>query len=113
LYESQKNQLSSKDEKINFLEAELIRLNKSARGQIPFSEISLEAKTNYENLARLGYSYLIATDFEKTDTIPVFEVSWKKEARRSQTQKDALKLHEWLKLRLQNKDLQIKEVILD
>ncbi len=113
LYESQKNQLSSKDEKISFLESELIRLNKGARGQIPFSEISMEAKTNYENLARLGYSYLIATDFEKTDTIPVFEVSWKKEAKRSQTQKDVQKLHEWLKLRLQNKDLQIKEVILD
>lgn len=113
LYESQKNMLSNKDEKITFLESELIRLNKGTEGQIPFSEISLEAKTNYENLARLGYSYLIATDFTKTDTIPVFEVSWKKEARRSQTQKDVLKLHEWLKLRLQNQDLQIKEVVLD
>ncbi|MFD0798193.1 DUF389 domain-containing protein [Maribacter chungangensis] len=113
LYESQKNMLSSKDEKIAFLESELIRLNKGTQGQIPFSEISLEAKANYENLARLGYSYLISTDFDKTDTIPVFEVSWKKEAGRSQTQKDVVKLHEWLKLRLQNKDLQIKEVILD
>lgn len=113
LYESQKNQLSTKDEKISFLESELMRLNKGTAGQIPFPEVSIEAKTNYENLSRLAYSYMIVTDFEKTDTIPVFEVTWKKDARRSQTQKDIKKLHEWLKLRLRNKDLQIKEVALE
>lgn len=113
LYESQKNQLSSKDEKISFLESELMRLSKGTAGQIPFAEISLEAKTNYENLSRLAYSYMIATDFAKTDTIPVFEVTWKKEAKRFQTQKDVKKLHEWLKLRLQNTNLQLKEVVLD
>lgn len=113
LYESQKNQLSSKDEKISFLESELMRLDKGTAGQIPFQEISLEAKTNYENLARLAYSYMIATDFTKTDTIPVFEVTWKKEAKRVETVKDGKKLHEWLKLRLQNKDLRIKEVVLE
>lgn len=113
LYETQKNQLNSKDEKIAFLEGELSRLNKSASGQIPFKDISLEAKTNYENLSRLGYSYLISTDFEKTDTIPVFEITWKKEARRNQTEKDAQKLQDWLKLRLSNDKIQIKEVIAD
>jgi uncharacterized hydrophobic protein (TIGR00271 family) len=111
LYESQKNQLSTKDEKITFLESELTRLNKASFGQIPFKEISLEAKTNYENLNRLGYSYLISTDFTKTDSIPVFEITWKKDAKRFQTEKDVKKLHEWLKLRLNNKNIQIKEVI--
>lgn len=113
LYETQKNQLNSKDEKIAFLEGELSRLNKSAAGQIPFREVSLEAKTNYENLARLGYSYLIATDFEKTDTIPVFEITWKKEAKRNQTVKDAQKLTDWLKLRLNNTKIQVKEIVAD
>ncbi|UWX54252.1 DUF389 domain-containing protein [Maribacter litopenaei] len=41
LYETQKNQLNSKDEKIAFLEGELTRLSKSAAGQIPFKEVSL------------------------------------------------------------------------
>jgi hypothetical protein len=113
LYETQKNQLSSKDEKIAFLESELSRLNKGAIGQIPFREISMEAKTNYENLERLGYSYLIATDFQKTDTIPVFEITWKKEARRNQTVKDTQKLLNWLKLRLNNDKIQVKEVAED
>ncbi|WP_405383928.1 DUF389 domain-containing protein [Maribacter sp. LLG6340-A2] len=110
LYESQKSILSNKDERINFLETELLRLNQIASNQVPFNEISLEAKTNYENLERLGYAYLISTDFNKTDSIPLFEVTWKKEANRSETVKDMNKLQEWLRLRLNNKNIQIKEI---
>lgn len=110
LYESQKSILSNKDEKIKFLENELARFNQISSNQIPFNEISLEAKTNYENLDRLGYAYLISTDFNKTDSIPLFEVTWKKEANRSETVKDMNKLQEWLRLRLNNKNIQIKEI---
>ena len=110
LYESQKSMLSSKDEQIQLLESELTRLNKLSSNQIPFREISLEAKTNYENLERLGYAYLISTDFNKTDSIPVFEVTWKKEAKRAETVKDMNKLQEWLRLRLNNTNIQLKEM---
>jgi uncharacterized hydrophobic protein (TIGR00271 family) len=110
LYESQKSILTSKDEKIQVLENELMRLNQLSTNQIPFKEISLEAKTNYENLDRIGYAYLISTDFTKTDSIPLFEVTWKKEANRVETVKDMSKLQEWLKLRLNNKNIQIKEM---
>ena len=110
LYESQKTILTSKDEKIQVLESELTRLNQISSNQIPFKEISLEAKTNYENLERLGYAYLISTDFTKTDSIPLFEVTWKKEANRAETVKDMNKLQDWLRLRLNNKNIQIKEM---
>ncbi|SNR81368.1 uncharacterized hydrophobic domain-containing protein [Maribacter sedimenticola] len=110
LYESQKSILSNKDERIKFLETELLRLNQISSNQIPFNEISLEAKTNYENLERMGYAYLISTDFNKTDSIPLFEVTWKKDANRSETVKDMTKLQEWLRLRLNNKNIQIKEM---
>ncbi len=113
LYESQKSMLSSKDERIQLLESELTRLNKLSSNQIPFKEISLEAKTNYENLERLGYAYLISTDFNKTDSIPLFEVTWKKEAKRAETVKDMNKLQEWLRLRLNNKNIQLKEMVRD
>lgn len=113
LYESQKSILSSKDEKIKFLETELTRLNQASSNQIPFKEISLEAKTNYENLERIGYAYLISTDFNKTDSIPLFEVTWKKDANRAETVKDMNKLQEWLRLRLKNKSIQIKEMLKD
>ncbi len=110
LYESQKSILTTKDEKIQLLESELVRLNQISSNQIPFKEISLEAKTNYENLDRIGYAYLISTDFTKTDSIPLFEVTWKKEAKRAETVKDMAKLQEWLRLRLNNEKIQIKEM---
>ncbi|MEH6748347.1 MAG: DUF389 domain-containing protein [Maribacter arcticus] len=113
LYESQKTILTSKDEKIQVLESELTRLNQISSNQIPFKEISLEAKTNYENLERLGYAYLISTDFTKTDSIPLFEVTWKKEANRAETVKDMNKLQNWLRLRLNNKSIQLKEMSKD
>ncbi|MGC1514400.1 MAG: DUF389 domain-containing protein [Maribacter sp.] len=113
LYESQKSILSNKDEKIRFLEGELTRLGQVTSNQIPFREISLEAKTNYENLERLGYAYLISTDFSKTDSIPLFEVAWKKEAKSAEITKDMNKLQNWLRLRLNNKNIQIKQVATD
>ena len=110
LYESQKDQLSSKDDKIRLLETELTRLKESAGMQIPFVDISSEARTNYENIVSLSYAPTLVTDFNKTDTIPVFEVKWKKEAKRVDTEKDAKKLSDWLKLRLKNDKIQLREV---
>ena len=110
LYESQKDILVGKDDKIKLLESELNRLRKSAGIQIPFADISSEARTNYENLASLSYAPTIITDFSKTDTIPVFEVKWKKEAKRVDTEKNAKKLSAWLKLRLKNDKIELKEV---
>ena len=110
LYESQKDQLSNKDDKIRLLESELNRLRKSGVSQIPFADISSEARTNYENLISLSYAPTIITDFNKTDTIPVFEIKWKKNAKRADTEKDAKKLSDWLKLRLKNDKIQLKEV---
>ncbi len=110
LYESKKNELQSKDEKIQILENEVIKLSKNTTRQIPFQEISLEAKTNYENLEAFGYSNIITTDFSKMDTLPVFEVKWKKDIPRQQIDLDAKRLEAWLKLRLQNNKLQLKEM---
>ncbi|WP_411031093.1 DUF389 domain-containing protein [Spongiimicrobium sp. 3-5] len=106
LYESKKAELLGKDEKILMLEEELGRLSKLS---IPFADISAEAKTTYENLMTLGFSPTIKTDFNKTDTIPVFEVRWKDKSRKQQIEADTKKLHAWLKLRLKNDKIEIKE----
>ncbi|MEO9894441.1 DUF389 domain-containing protein [Aurantibacter sp.] len=110
LYESQKDQLSSRDDKIQLLETEVIRLKKASSMQIPFADISSEARTNYDNLSSLSYAPTIVTDFTKIDTIPVFEVKWNKDAKKDVTEKDAKKLTDWLKLRLKNDKIQLKEV---
>ncbi|GAB5475756.1 MAG: TIGR00341 family protein [Maribacter sp.] len=113
LYQSQKNELLGKDEKIRLLEAELGRLNKLNARQIPFQDISAEAQTNYENLEYLAFSNAIRTDFKKLDTVAVFEAKWKREARRADVLRDAKKLHSWLKIRLKDSTILLTEIIQD
>jgi uncharacterized hydrophobic protein (TIGR00271 family) len=110
LYETQKVELVDKDAQIKFLKEELDKLG---RLSIPFVDISVEARTNYENLQSIGFSPTIVTDFNKLDTIPVFEVKWKRDAKRYQTVANSKKLHEWLKLRLKDSTIQLKEVVED
>ncbi|MRX65846.1 DUF389 domain-containing protein [Maribacter luteus] len=110
LYETQKTQIEDKDTRIKLLEEELGKLGKMS---IPFADVSVEAKTNYTNLESLGFSPTIQTDFKKMDTIPIFEVKWKRDAKRAQTIEDTKKLHAWLKLRLKDTTIQLKEVIQD
>ena len=109
LYESKKAELVNKDERIRILELELSRLGRLASKQVPFRESSREAKAIYENLSSMGFAYQITTDFNAMDTIPVFEVKWKDAGNRSQVQADTKKLNDWLKLRLNDRAVLIKE----
>lgn len=109
LYESKKAEISNKDERIKLLESELANLSKLSAKQIPFRQISAEAKTNFENLDNLGFAYTITTDFTKIDTIPIFDVVWKKGTKQSDIKKDTQKLSNWLKLRINDEKVQIKQ----
>ncbi|WP_235855732.1 DUF389 domain-containing protein [Flagellimonas aequoris] len=110
LYEKNKAELLNKDEQIKMLKEEVSHLSKNAEKQIPFKEISAEARANYENLAEMGFSYQISTDFKKLDTVPVFSIKWKEGIRSPQKEADAKKMLVWLKLRLQDSTLVVKEV---
>ncbi|MDL5513738.1 DUF389 domain-containing protein [Arenibacter sp. M-2] len=109
LYESKKAELLSKEQQIQVLKEEVGKMSKIVEQQIPFQEISAEAKTNYENLTSLGFSYTITTDFNKLDTIPVFNVQWKKGLPAQQIKTDSKKLTDWLRLRLKNSKIQVRE----
>ncbi len=108
LYEAKKAELQNKDDRIRVLEGELANLSKFASRQIPFQDISAEAKANYDNLSALAFSYVITTDFSKIDTIPTFEVQWKDPSDTDKIQSDSKKLNDWLKLRLKNDKVQLK-----
>ena len=110
LYQAKKAELMGKEEKIALLEKELTQLQKIVSKQIPFNDVSAEAKANYENLASIGYSYTIRTDFKKVDTIPVFEVNWKPKTKSKDKDADMKKISEWLKLRLKDKKIQVREL---
>lgn len=113
LYQSQKDEILGKDQKIRLLESELKRLNKLNARQIPFRDISAEAQTNYENLEYIAFSNAIRTDFKKLDTVSVFEAKWKRDAKRADVVKDAKKLHNWLKVRLKDSTILLTEIIQD
>lgn len=108
LYEAKKSELLSKDERIRLLEQELTELSSFARKQIPFTDISAEAQSQYDNLDKLSFSYMITTDFKSLDTIPVFEVKWKEGIRTDELNTDLKKLNEWLKIRLKDTKVQVK-----
>ncbi len=109
LYESQKNQIVGKDDKIVFLETELTRLKKSVSKQIPFRDVSAEAKANYENLVSLEYANALITDFKKVDTLSIFQVQWAKGLGAGRISAENKKLHRWLKIRLKDSTVQLRE----
>ena len=108
LYESKKAELQTKEAQIALLEEELAVAQKMSEKQIPFSEISAEAKANYEELNNLSFSYQITTDFSKTDTVPVFMVRWKEGISSENLNKEHQKLTKWLRLRLKDSTLQVR-----
>lgn len=111
LYESQKGQLMGKDEKIKLLETELTRLTRMTSDQIPFKDISEEARASYTALASFGYANAIHTDFTKMDTVRVFDVKWKKGLQSSQLKTESEKLLSWLKVRLKDSTVQLRESV--
>lgn len=102
LYETKKAELLDRDDRIRLLEDELANLSKLATKQIPFEDISAEAKVNYENLVALAFSYVVSTDFSKLDTIPVFEATWKDLSDMNAVNQQSKKLEDWLKIRLKD-----------
>jgi uncharacterized hydrophobic protein (TIGR00271 family) len=110
LYETKKAELLNKDERIRLLEEELSQMSSLAEGLLPFDAISAEARVNYQGLAGLGFAYTLQTDFSKTDTVPVFEARWKEDVKPKQRDEELQKLTDWLKLRLKNDRIVVREV---
>ena len=109
IYESKKADLLDKDRRIELLEQELSQVSSLAEGMIPFEDITAEARANYDGLAGLGFAYTLQTDFSKTDTIPVFEVRWKEGISEKNRQENLKKFSDWLRIRLKNDRLQVRE----
>ncbi|WP_010519339.1 DUF389 domain-containing protein [Croceivirga radicis] len=110
LYESKKAELLTREERIHFLEAEVARLSQNVGKQIPFKEVTTEAKINYEDINAINFAYQIKTDFKKTDTIPVFEVEWNKKLKDDYIAKEEQRLTKWLKQRLLDSTIQVKKM---
>ncbi len=107
LYVKNQEVLQNKDKRIELLESELSKYRGDA---FSFSDLSKEAKINYENIEEIGYSNLIITNFEKQDTIPTFTVTWNSKMNKTELAAQQVKFEKWIRVRLNLDTLSIKNV---
>ncbi|WP_295178202.1 DUF389 domain-containing protein [uncultured Christiangramia sp.] len=107
LYVKNQEVMANKDKRIELLEKELSKY----RGEkFSFTELSKEAKINYEDIEEIGYSNLMTTNFQKTDTIPTFTVTWDRDLRGDKLKVQQDKFGQWMKVRLKLDTVAIKNV---
>jgi len=106
LYVKNENTIRDKDDRIQFLETQIANLKVK---DFPFAEISKEVKINYDGIENFAYSNKITTNFNETDTITVFNVSWNNKVRAKQRKENNAKIYQWLKVRTKMDTLVVLE----
>ncbi len=101
LYSQNQEIISSRDLKLEKNEKKIVRLQKELDKyyRVPFTKISAEAKINYTDLKTLSYGNIMTTNFQSTDTISIFGVTWFESVINKKEQEE--KLRSWLKIRLE------------
>ena len=84
------------------------KLGRLEKNLIPFEEICIEAKINYENLETISYASTLRSNFSKIDTLAVFNVTWDGDISKENKAKDMKKLYEWLKYKIKMDTLILK-----
>lgn len=107
LYVKNEQAIRDKDERITFLEDEITKL--TIKDNIPFETISKELKVTFDGLQKFSYSKRVSTNFEKTDTLPVFSVSWDKAILSRDRVTNMKKMENLLKIRLKLDTLAVEE----
>ena len=97
--------LLSRDQKITYLEERMAKLRMLEKEIVPFQEICVEAKINYENLETISYASTLRSNFNKIDTLTVFNVTWDGSISKRSQEENMKKLYEWLKYKLKKDTL--------
>ncbi len=108
LFIENKKVLESKDEQIEALSKKIQQLQKQIEIEnIPFGQITKEAKVLFPRIKEISYGENIYTDFKKTDTLPTFIVKWNRRLPYSVKKKEVDKLQNWIKTRAKLDTLKI------
>jgi len=97
LYKKNEQQLKSKDEKIKFLEDQLLTYQQDS---IPFNSIINELKVMYDQIEGVGYANALESNLMQTDTIPTFLIKWSRKTNSYRRRQADAKISEWLMVRL-------------
>lgn len=106
LYVKNEQLIRDKDDQIKFLENEIANLKVN---EFDFKSLSKEVKILYTDIESFSYSKQISTNFTTTDTLPVFNISWKEDVKLDKKALELIKLNEWLKFQLELDTLQISD----
>lgn len=105
-YLKNQNLIANKDEIIQQKEALIIeketQLQHILKQQIPFIQISQEAKIIYNDLEKISFANKLETNFKTIDTIVVFEATWKLKNTKKEEQ-----LKQWLQTRLNKTKIEV------
>jgi len=106
LYVKSEKLISDKNERIEFLENEIAKMKVN---EVQFERLSEEAKIIYKNLNSFSFSNRITTNFDRTDTLSVFYVTWSEETKRKDKEEDMANIADWLKYQLNLDTLRVVE----
>ena len=104
LYVKNENLIRDKDDRIQFLENEIANLKVN---EFDFKSLTDEVKILYSDVESFSYSKRITTNFTKTDTLPVFYVTWNKDVKSKKKTEELIKLDKWLRFQLELDTLKI------
>lgn len=109
LYDTNKRQLISSQNKVKLLQDEVGKLVKYSNEATKFQQISKEIGVNYENVASVSFANELVSNFKTIDTVPVFRIRWKNTVSGTAKKSEMEKLTNWLSVRLENKKIIVKE----
>ncbi len=107
IYKKNEEIIFSKDQRIKFLEEQIIELKKDT---IPIHNITTEVKIHFPKVEEFAYGRAISVKADNsTDTMFSFLVKWNKRAWRKEKRKQKKILEKWLKVRLNLDTLRVVE----
>jgi uncharacterized hydrophobic protein (TIGR00271 family) len=106
LYVKNEQLIQDKNARIEFLENEIANIRIK---DFPFKELSEEVKINYQDIETFSYSSRITTNYEKTDTIPVFNIKWSPKISTRAKKEQMARLESWLLYKMKLDTLRIEE----
>ena len=106
LYVKNEQLIQDKNSRIEFLENEIANLKVK---EVNFNELSQEVKLNYQDIGSFSYSNRITTDYQKTDTIPVINISWNKRLSERDKKDQMERLQKWLLYKMNLDTLRVEE----
>ena len=114
MYINSHQMLSSRDETIKEKDLRISELEKDLRryyaNEVHFNRVIEEIRINYSELQEIRFAREYASNFEKIDTLNIVSVKWKNKISNRKRKQQEKQLQEWLKTRLNLKQLEVREL---